>query len=87
VRAVIDEGFDPWWFGGDELAARQSYARRVHDDPLAMCAFEVQLVAIHEAWVDTRVYSMAACCTLSPPDRAHAGGGDLRNDRAVMSVL
>ena len=52
VRAVIGEGFDPWWFGGDELAARQSYTRRVHDAPSAMRAFEVQLAAIHEAWLD-----------------------------------
>jgi len=26
VRAVVDIGFDPWWFGGNEAAARRSYS-------------------------------------------------------------
>jgi hypothetical protein len=50
VRAVIGAGFDPWWFGGSEAAARRSYARRVRRDHGAMRAFETQLAAIRREW-------------------------------------
>jgi hypothetical protein len=52
VRAVIDIGFDPWWFGGNEAAARRSYSLRVRRDPRAISAFETQPAAIQLSWAD-----------------------------------
>ena len=50
VEATISAGFDPWWLGGSEAAARRSYGQRTHRDPGAMRAFEVQVAAIRDAW-------------------------------------
>jgi len=51
VQAVIGAGFNPWWFGGSEAAARRSYRQRVRGDHAAMHAFETQLRAIQKEWV------------------------------------
>jgi hypothetical protein len=50
VQAVIGAGFDPWWLGGSEPAARRSYGKRTQREAGAMRAFEVQVAAIGAAW-------------------------------------
>jgi len=47
VRQLIRTGFEPWWFTGDEDAARQSFlANGVAPERL----FDLQLADIHASW-------------------------------------
>jgi hypothetical protein len=47
VRQLVRSGFEPWWFGGDEMAARQAFMER---GTVPEAAMKTQLAAIHEAW-------------------------------------
>jgi len=48
VRQLVRIGFEPWWFGGDETAARHAFLDRggVPEE-----ALNIQLARIHESWV------------------------------------
>lgn len=48
VRQLVKAGFEPWWFGGDEGAARLAYLAR-GDRPVE--AFDGQVASIRASWV------------------------------------
>lgn len=47
VRQVIRAGFEPWWFGGDECAARRAFLDR---GDVSAEAFEIQVADIKGSW-------------------------------------
>lgn len=50
VRLLRKAGFDPWWFDGDEPAARVGYIKRWGDSPPLMASYRGQTAAIESMW-------------------------------------
>jgi hypothetical protein len=48
VRQPIRNGFEQWWFTGDEVAARRAFL--VGDIRLDEALFDRQLESIHDSW-------------------------------------
>jgi hypothetical protein len=47
VRQLVRKGFEPWWFTGDEDAARQAF---VESGIAAESLFDLQMSDIHASW-------------------------------------
>jgi hypothetical protein len=56
VRLLKLAGFDPWWFDGDEPAAREGYLKKRGSDANVVAACAAQLERILAAWPELEAF-------------------------------